>query len=254
MKTIDLNEIISFVAQNICEFHENRIKAVSDLSLNKLILKNPYMFRAKNITTASSLIIDQIDAFLSSSEEKMFGDFLERLALFVAEKASGGHKSTSQGIDLEFIENGIHYIISIKSGTSWGNSSQQDKLEIDMKNAVARVKQQKKGANIQPVLGICYGKTRTSYVRGYMKVVGQNFWTLISGNKNLYIEIVEPLGHRAKEFNDDFLAKKAQVINLLTHDFLNSYCLPDGSIDWAKLVEFTSGNYDLDRFVPDSET
>ena len=250
MNNIDFDDNKKFVEQNISEFHEKRIKAVSELTLNKLIQKNPYLLKAKNINTASELISGAIEAFLSSSEEKMFGDFLERLALFVAEKTCGGIKSACQGVDLEFDDNNIRYIISIKSGTQWGNSSQQDKLEEDFKKAVVRVKQQqKKGVNIQPVLGICYGKTKTSYVRGYLKVVGQNFWTLISGNQELYKDIIEPIGHKAKEFNDDFLNKKSKIINLLTHEFLNDYCLPDGSIDWKKLVEFSSGNYDLDNFI-----
>jgi DNA modification methylase len=38
-------------------------------------------------------------------------------------------------------------------------------------------KQSKRAANVQPVLGICYGKTRTSYLRGYLKVVARTSGT-----------------------------------------------------------------------------
>jgi hypothetical protein len=79
----------------------------------------------------------------------------------------------------------MQFCLQYRNQPSWGNSSQQDKLEQDLKNAVARVKQSKRGANVQPVLGICYGKTKTSYLRGYLKVVGQNFWYLISEDKDL---------------------------------------------------------------------
>lgn len=162
----------------------------------------------------------------------------------------GGRKSTAPGVDLEFINNGIHYVISVKSGPNWGNSSQQDKLEQDLKNAAIRVKQSKRGANVQPVLGICYGKTKTSYLRGYMKVVGQNFWYLISENNELYTDIIEPIGYRAKEHNEVFLLEKGNVTNRFTKQFIDRFCDNRGAIHWAKLVEFNSGNFDLDKFFP----
>jgi hypothetical protein len=151
---------------------------------------------------------------------------------------------------LEFFNNGVHYVISVKSGPSWGNSSQQDKLEQDLKNAVTRVKQSKRGINVQPVLGICYGKTKTSYLRGYMKVVGQNFWYLISENRNLYTDIIEPVGYKAKEHNETFKDEKNKVVNLFTHQFFERFCEDNGAIDWVKLVEFNSGNFDMDKFLP----
>ncbi|MCD6328669.1 hypothetical protein J7M28_14115, partial [bacterium] len=154
----------------------------------------------------------------------------------------------AQGVDLEFINAGVHYVISIKSGPNWGNSSQQTKLEQDLKNAVTRVKQSMLGANVQPVLGICYGKTKTRYLRGYLKVVGQNFWHLISENENLYTDIIEPIGYRAKEHNDSFCDGRSRVLNRLTQQFIQEFCSSDGAIDWMKLVQSTCGNSDLRDF------
>ena len=249
MNPLNLEEVRHYVNENIVGFHNARVKSLEQLSLEKLLKKNPYLFKAKNITTAGELITNLLDAFLSSSEEKLFGDFLEGLAGFVAGATCGGHKSTAPGVDLEFFNQNIHYIVSIKSGTSWGNSSQQNNLEQDLKNAVARVKQLQRGANVQPVLGICYGKTKTSYVRGYLKVVGQNFWYLISENRNLYTDIVEPVGYKAKEHNEGFANQRGRVTNLLTKGFIDRFCDSTGTIDWVKLVRFNSGNYDLDKFL-----
>jgi len=95
-------------------------------------------------------------------------------------------------------------------------------------------------------LGICYRKTKTSYLRGYLKVVGQNFWYLISEDKDLYTDIVEPIGYKAKEHNESFLREKSKVINRFTKLFIDEFCDPSGAIDWLKLVEFNSGNFDLD--------
>jgi hypothetical protein len=252
MNSLNIEKVCDYVNENIMEFHRHKIKSLEELNLGKLLKKNPYLFKAKNITTANSLIEGLLEAFLSSSEEKLFGDFLEGLAVFIAEETCNGHKSTASGVDLELINNKIHYVVSIKSGPSWGNSSQQDKLEQDLKNAVIRLKQSKKGINVQPVLGICYGKTKTSYVRGYLKVVGQNFWYLISENENLYTDIIEPIGYRAKEHNDIFLVEKGKVINRFTKQFMDLYCAENGAIDWIKLVEFNSRNLDLDKFIDSS--
>lgn len=244
-----MNAVCDFVNQNIVDFHRRRISSLENLDLNKLLKKNPYLFKAKNISTANELINSLLNAFLSSSEEKLFGDFLEELAVFIARKTYGGHKSTASGVDLEFFKENIHYIVSIKSGTNWGNSSQHKKLREDLANAVIRIKQSSYASNVQSVLGICYGKTRTSFLHGYVKVVGQNFWYLISGNKELYKEIIEPIGYRAKEHNESFYLEKNRVVNRFTKLFLDNYCDDSGDINWDKLVEFNSGNYDLFKII-----
>lgn len=245
MNPLNLNAVNDYVNTHIVDFHQRRIKSVEVLRLEKLLAKNPYLFKAKNITTASELVNGLLDAFLSSSEEKLFGDFLEGLAVYVAQQTSGGHKSTAPGVDLEFFNRDVHYVVSVKSGTNWGNSSQQNKLEQDLKNAVARLKQSQRATNVQPVLGICYGKTKTSYLRGYMKAVGQNFWYLISENKVLYTDIIEPIGFRAKEHNDAFLIEKGKAANRFTRLFLDQSCDSSGAINWTKLVMFNSANLDL---------
>lgn len=156
----------------------------------------------------------------------------------------GGQKSPAEGIDCEFQHDGIHYILSIKSGVNWGNSSQHKKQETNFQNALRVLKQSRHTKGVEAVLGCCYGKTKTTFLRGYYKIVGQNFWYFISGNENLYTDIIEPLGHKAREHNDKFLKQKGRVINLFTQEFIASYC-SDGSIDWQKLVRFNSGNLNL---------
>lgn len=250
MNPLDFDQVREYVNENIVYFHRNRAKSLEDLTLSRLLRKNPYLFRAKNLMTAGELIQSLLEAFLSSSEEKHFGDFLENLAVFIAGKTCGGHKSTAQGVDLEFINDGTHYVVSVKSGPNWGNSSQHKKLAQDLRDAVIRVRQSRVAARVEPVLGICYGKTRTSYMQsGYLKVVGQNFWYLISQNKDLYTDIVEPIGHRAKEHNDAFEAEKNRIINRFTGQFISKFCDPTGAIDWVKLVKFNSNNFDLDQFI-----
>ena len=245
MGKLNLSDVKEFVNKNICVFHSNKLKVLKSLKLKDVLKKkNPYLFRAKNIIVASDLIDSILDAFLSSSEEKIFGDFLEELAVFISGKTCQGRKSAATGIDIEFMNKGTLYLVSVKSGPNWGNNAQQNKQQQDFQAAVRVLKQTNHKLNVQPVLGICYGKTKTTFLRGYMKVVGQNFWYLISEDENLYTDIIEPLGYKAKRHNDAFVKQKGKVINSFTREFMPKFC-SNGIIDWKKLVEFNSGNLDL---------
>jgi len=117
LEKLDLQEVAYFVNTNIVKFHQSKVKRLESLSLRSLLKKkNPYLFRAKNITVATELITSILDAFLSSSEEKLFGDFLEELAIFIAGRTCNGRKSAATGIDLEFENEGVFHLVSVKSG------------------------------------------------------------------------------------------------------------------------------------------
>jgi hypothetical protein len=248
MKPLNLDEVCNYVNENIDAFHRRRIKITGTLTLRKLISKNPYLFRAKNITRASELIEGTLGAFLSSSEEKLFGDFLEGLAIFVSSQTIGGRKSSCEGMDLEFEKGGIYHVVSIKSGPNWGNAAQHSRLETDFSNAEKRLRQSNHVPTVQKTLGICYGKARTTSTNGYIKIVGQNFWTYISENQNLYIDIIEPVGYHAREHNDNYIRERDRITNILTKNFIERFCTSEGMIDWHRLIQANSGNYDLDTY------
>ena len=132
-----INDIIQYVEENISSFHEKRLNKIETLKLKEVIQKkNPYLFKAKNIQTADEIVKGIVEAYLSSSEEAMFGDWLEGLAIFINGKVYGGIKSGIKGIDLEFDNNKIRNLVSIKSGPNWGNSSQIEKMENNFKTAI----------------------------------------------------------------------------------------------------------------------
>ncbi len=82
----------------------------------------------------------------------------------------------------------------------------------------------------------------SSYDKGdYLKLCGQRFWELISGDEQLYTEIIEPLGHQAHERNENFYIEYAKVINKFTLEFSTEYCDETGAIDWRKLLKYNSG-------------
>lgn len=244
MQPINLNDVANFVEENIGEFHGRRAGSLQNLKLIQVLKrKNPYLFKAKNINDAHDLVKLILDAHLSSQEETIFGEFLEKLAIFVCGQVFGGRKSSAEGIDLEFKRDDILYIVSVKSGPNWGNSSQIKRMIDNFKKAKRILRTSNVQANIRAVNGCCYGKDNSPDKGDYLKLCGQEFWEFISGNNRLFIDIVEPLGYRAKERNEEFLVEYSRILNLFTREFTDGFCI-DGRIDWDKLVRFNSGKND----------
>ena len=241
MRTLDLNEVVDYVEENIRRFHEKRISNLDSLKLNKVLRrKNPYLFKAKYVLTADQIVRGLVDAHISSNEETIFGDWLEGLAIFINQRTYGGWKSGIPSIDLEFDKDGHRYIVNIKSGPNWGNSSQIAKMKLDFKTAQRTLRTSNSGLSIVCVNGCCYGRDNHPDKGDYFKYCGQRFWEFISGNPNLYTEIIEPLGHRAKAQNDDFVRAYSARINQFTMEFGNQFCDATGQIDWEALVKFNS--------------
>ena len=137
--------------------------------------KNPFLFRARVKSDANLLATMMIDAFLSSSEETMFGNVLEEIAVAVCSHAKGGRKSSTANIDLEYDDAGTRTIVQVKSGPNWGNSRQRVKLVDDFKSAT-RVLRQGSTLQVRPVEGVCYGPSRTRDFGSHFQLIGNDFW------------------------------------------------------------------------------
>jgi hypothetical protein len=243
MGKLNLKDVKQYVEENISIFHEKRIQSLDSLKLTQVLKrKNPYLFKAKYVLTSEQIIRVLVDAHISSSEEGIFGDWLEGLAIFINEKVYGGRKSGITGIDLEFDRNGDRYIVTIKSGPNWGNSSQIAKMRTDFNTARKTLRTSNSQLSIVAVNGCCYGQDNNPDKGDYFKYCGQKFWEFISGNPELFIEIIEPLGYKAKEKNDAFMVSFSQMINKFTREFANNFCDDKGNIDWNKLVVFNSSS------------
>jgi hypothetical protein len=233
--------IAAFIEGNIPVFHQRRLGSLVSLKLDKVLQsKNPYLFKAKNINTAGDLVKAILDAHLSSQEETIFGAFLENVAIHACSIALGGIKSGIEGIDLEFTQDNTRYIISIKSGPKWANASQLAKMKDNFRKAKIILRQNGGVKNVVAVNGCCYGRDSKPDKGDYFKYCGERFWTLISGDANLYLDLIEPLGHKAKQRNEEFQIEYAKATNRFAKLFIDEYCLPDGSIDWEKIVRLNS--------------
>lgn len=170
-----------------------------------------------------------LNAYPSSSEETMFGNVIEDIAIAICRSAKEGKKSTALGIDLEYGNDYDRTIVQIKSGENWGNSSQKAKMQEYFKQASRILKQGGEDRHISCIEGICYGKSKTVEKGTYTTMVGNDFWKEISDHGGTAAKVMRILGkhagdgyvndirERAKRaivqyLNDNALAKRGEVL------------------------------------------
>jgi hypothetical protein len=242
MQNLNQAEISEYIAENIVgKFYQSRLDKLNEIQLSAVLKrKNPYLFKAKNITTAEAFVKEILNAHLSSQEETIFGGYLEDLAIFICSKVYSGRKSSAEGIDLEFERESIKYIVTIKSGPYWANSGQIERMKENFRKAKRILGTNSSIRNIVAVNGCCYGQDPQPDKGEYLKLCGQEFWNFISGDIQLYKEVIKPLGDEAKEKDEDFTNAYDIKVNKLTKEFLDQFCSA-GVINWEKLLEFNSG-------------
>ena len=112
----------------------------------------------------------------------------------------------------------------------------------DFNTAIKTLRTSNSRLNIVAINGCCYGKDKHPLKKdNYFKYCGQEFWEFISGDKELFVKLIEPIGFKAKNKNEEYLISYARIVNKFTQEFSNKFCLPEGDIAWEKLVRFNSG-------------
>lgn len=144
-------------------------------------------------------------------------------------------------MDFKFEKDGIIYVVECKAGWNWGNKSQISQFKFYSQHA--KEKWGEDGKEVRIINGCCFGKKKNNAEKaGYEKLCGQDFWSLISGDDELYIKIIEPIGHKAKEKNEEFEIAYESLQFKLTKEFAKQFCDEGGIIDWAKLLTFNFGS------------
>ncbi|MDX6270003.1 MAG: hypothetical protein QOD28_1226 [Acidobacteriota bacterium] len=231
----------------ITPFYENRLNNLKQLNLHGVLKrKNPYLFKAKNIEVAGELVKSIVDAFLSSQEETIFGNLLEGFAIYVSKSLYDGFKSELKSVDLEFVRDGMYYIVGIKSGVNWGNSDQVNKMRDNFKAARDILRGRGITNEIVSVNGCIYGKDNVPFKKHkdiekqYYKYAGQEFWYFISNDDQLYQEIIKPIDKEASQKDDAFKKAYAAKVNEMTTDFTKDFMTQDNQIDWVRLIDYVS--------------
>lgn len=236
-------EVIQATAIALEAFYGTLIDKIDGLNIQKVMKrKNPYLYRAKAMQSASEIVESVLTAFVSSSEETIFGNcFFEPIAI----AASGGNKALAEGIDIMIQNNETNTIsaIAVKSGPSVFNADSKKRQEQNFM-AASKLAQQAK-ARYEAYIGYCYGKKKESG-RGkpkmYQELAGKMFWTELTGDADFYKKIIKYMGVMPEQYVAEYKESYNKASNRLVREFSNSFCKEDGSIDWEKLVEFNSGD------------
>ncbi len=237
----------NYLAEHVLTpFYDKRLHDLQRLTLtNVLKRKNPYLFKAKNIELAGDFVKSIVDAFLSSQEETVFGNLLEKFAIFVSSQNDGGFKSVFKSVDLEFERASVYYIVGIKSGTNWGNADQINRMRDNFKATRITLREHGVTNEIKAVNGCMYGtesrplKINQDPDKTYFKYAGQEFWQFISGDDQLYQAIILPIDAEAKLKDTTFKQAYAEKVNEMTQEFATRF-LSDHQIDWGRLIDFVS--------------
>ena len=236
--TYDEEKVIEATSIALSEFYTSLTNKLNSIELKDLLKKkNPYLYRAKGINDASEVVNRILSAYISSSEETIFGNaFFEPIAIAV----SGGQKAITEGVDITVDKNNTIYSIAVKSGTSVYNGDSKKK-QIDNFLAASKRAQQAHKA-FMPVVGYGYGKRNPKKEKFYKELAGKDFWEWLTGDPNFYTKIISYMGTKPEEFTANFEIAYTNAQNRMLRDFTKDYCKDDGSIDWDKLIKFNSGD------------
>ena len=239
----DEKEVIAAIANGLDNFYKSLIDKTNKLDIKKIMKrKNPYLYRAKALQNANDIVSSVLDAFVTSSEETIFGNcFFEPLAI----AASGGSKALAEGVDImiEKKEENTIYAVAVKSGTSVFNADSKKRQEQNFAAAAKLAKQAK--ARYEAIIGYGYGKKRMTgkgVPKMYQELAGQEFWAELTGEEDFYLKIIQFMGELPEQYLEDYQKSYNNAMNRLLKQFTTEFCKDTGEIDWDKLVKFNSGN------------
>ena len=236
----DEEAVCSAIGAALTEFYTSLTKTLDTIDVDKILKrKNPYLYRAKGINNASQIVGGILSAYVSSSEETVFGNaFFEPLAVVV----SGGQKAVTEGVDITVDKDNTIYSIAVKSGTSVFNADSRKRQEQNFQSAQKRAQQAKKA--FFPVVGYGYGKKKTvaGKEKFYKEIAGKDFWYWLTGDEDFYTKIIAYMGTRPDEYAQQFEEAYNKAENRMIRQFTVKYCNEDGAINWDALIKFNSGD------------
>ena len=196
--------------------------------------KNPFLFRIRGAQNAEELAWKVLDSVMSSSEETIFGDVLEDLAIIICKHARGGQKSGIENIDLEYTDpNGARVLVQVKSGVNWGNSSQQKSLREAFAKATTILRQRNRQLHVRCVEGSCYGPSEVLDKGTHERIVGYSFWEEISGWSGTADAVLDLVG----EYAENGLHTSREAAHALIVNYLYEMGVAEeGVLHWNKLL------------------
>jgi len=232
---IELKELVVDCLDN---FFKRKLEIVRSFSLREALLNcNPYSLAINGNENASEIVEELLKAHISASDETIFGNaFFEPIARI----ASGGKASDAEGVDFVTESDDRISAIALKSGPYPYNASQKKRQSQEF--LAVRSRLYKLHKQFDPILGHAYGRLKSEPTKDriYRDRSGQAFWTEITGDSDFYLKLVRLMKNEPAEHRKEYAPAWDAAINRFTAEFIKDFCIPDGSIDWEKLVRFVS--------------
>jgi hypothetical protein len=235
---ISSSELQQLIFEQLDEFYSRRVKKLSGLKLrDTLARKNPYLFRAIGVSKASEIVEGMLKAYISSSDEGIFGEvFFEPIAKSICGRSS--YYSGSYGVDIGLEDEHVFRAIAIKSGKA-GYNSQSKKKQVDQFNDLrSRLRKNKKV--FEAIVGYGYGRKNKSK-GNFREIAGQTLWEELTGDPEFYLKLIDLMDHRPQEHRPTYEEEFGKAMNRFVREFTEEFCTEDGSIRWEELVKFNSG-------------
>ena len=194
---------------------------------------NPFLLRSRSETNVRRVAVSIVSTHLTKSAQTVFGRKIEEIAIAICKHAKGGRKSGITGIDLEYDVHQTRFLVSIKSGENWGNSSQRKALVRNF-NSARQVLGQNKAISVRCVEGVCSGRSHDIDLGTHRKVVGADFWYGISGWKGSMQKVMEIIGAHA---NNGLMEVQNNAADEIV-TFLRAHGVVDknSSVNWNRLL------------------
>ncbi len=229
----------ALIKKSLADFYQRRSEKLNGLNLaDTLRSKNPYLFRAKGIQKASEIVSELLQAYISSSDETIFGDaFFEP----IAKSVSGGQVGGGEGVDVIREDEATVTVIAVKSGPNWGNADQWKRQKQNFESLRHRL--QKLHKQFDPLMGYGYGRRNTDPTakRHYRQRSGQAFWEELTGEPDFYLKLIRLMKDYPQKHRRLYQAAWDKAVNRFDREFLMNFATPGGDIDWERFVEFNSG-------------
>lgn len=235
---MDIKQIEIEIARGLERFYERRLLGLEKLSLQKILSKkNPYLYRALGVEKASEIVEQIMVAYLTSSDETIFGNcFFEPIARI----AAGGKVADGEGVDFVVESKEQILAVAVKSGPNWGNADQHKRQSTNF-DAV-RKRLYKMAKQFDPLCGQAYGKQSSDPTDNarYRRRSGQAFWEEITGDSDFYLKLIRLMKDVPAKNRPKYRPLWDQAVNRFTAEFIRDFCDAKGKIDWEKLVAFSS--------------
>lgn len=176
------------VKSHYLKYWKNRLKSCSLDKKALMAKKDMGICNCLSDLNAENLVKEIVDGYFMSSAETYFGDFMENIAKELSEFG----ENKSHGLDLEGKKEDIYYLIEVKSGPHWGNSSSINDLEGKFKEAIKDIEAKYPGTKIRCINICCYGKpVKQRKKKIFEKIIGNDAWKFLTGKDNFLEELTK---------------------------------------------------------------